>query len=169
MQLKYTSSTTCILSRHFNSLRWIALSQDKHSANFWWLYAWIGTAGLKCRSSYAAETNIYHGQVWRFFQIGGTLRGEGGGVFEISKNREKKIDPITAAYRSLKTRSSKVQISQIISSLFLDFTWRHNFTGGQLQIDAQSSEGNSFSLYALTLCLAANMCNFVRFFYSSTA
>ena len=48
--------------------------------------------------------------------------GGGGGVFEISKNREQKIDPITAAYRSLKTRSSKVQISPIISSLLLDFT-----------------------------------------------
>ena len=41
--------------------------------------------------------------------------------------------------------------------------------GGQLQIDAQSSEGNSFSLYVLNLCLAANMCNFARFFHSSTA
>ena len=40
---------------------------------------------------------------------------------------------------------------------------------GQLQFDAQSSEGNSFSLYALTLCLAANMCNFETFFHSSTA
>ena len=42
-----------------------------------------------------------------------------------------------------------------------------NFTGGQLQIDTQSLEGNIFSLYALTLCLAANMCNFVRFVLSS--
>ena len=32
-----------------------------------------------------------------------------------------------------------------------------NFTGDQLQIDAQSSEGNGFSLYVLILCLAANM------------
>ena len=53
--------------------------------------------------------------------------------------------------------------------IFLGFTWRHNFTGGQLQIDAQSSKGYTFSLYVLTLCLAANMCNFVRFFHSSTA
>ena len=37
--------------------------------------------------------------------------------------------------------------------------------GGQLQIDAQSSERNSFALYVLTLCLAASMCNFVRFFH----
>ena len=44
--------------------------------------------------------------------------------------------------------------------LFLGFTWRHNFTGGQLQINAQSSEGNSFSLYVW---------DFVRFFHSSTA
>ena len=43
------------------------------------------------------------------------------------------------------------------------------FTGGQLQIDAQSSEGNNFSLYVLALCLEANMCNFVRFVHSSTA
>ena len=35
-----------------------------------------------------------------------------------------------------------------------------------LQTDAQSSEGNSFSLYVLTLCLAANMHNFVRFFFT---
>ena len=51
----------------------------------------------------------------------------------------------------------------------LGLTRRHSYTGGQLQIDAQSSEGNSFLLYVLTLCLAANMCNFVRFFHSSTA
>ena len=31
------------------------------------------------------------------------------------------------------------------------------------------SKGNSFSLFVLILCLAANMCNFVRFFHSSTA
>ena len=52
---------------------------------------------------------------------------------------------------------------------FSGFSWLHNFTGGQLQINVQSSEGNSFSLYVLTLCSAANMCNFVRFFHSSTA
>ena len=40
--------------------------------------------------------------------------------------------------------------------------------GVNLQINAQSSAKNSFSLYVLTLCLAANMCNFVRFFYSRT-
>ena len=33
--------------------------------------------------------------------------------------------------------------------LFLGFMWSHNFTGGQLQIDAQSSEGNSF----FTVCV----------------
>ena len=44
-----------------------------------------------------------------------------------------------------------------------------SFTGGQLQIDAQSLEGNNFSLYVLSLCSAANMCNFVRFVRSSTA
>ena len=43
-----------------------------------------------------------------------------------------------------------------------------NFTGGQLQIDTQSLDGNNFSLYVLTFCLAANMCNFVRFVHSST-
>ena len=43
-----------------------------------------------------------------------------------------------------------------------------NFTGGQIQIDAQSLEGNNFSLYVLPFCLAANMCNFVRFVLSST-
>ena len=44
-----------------------------------------------------------------------------------------------------------------------------NFTGGQLQIKTQSSEGNNFSPYVLTFCLPANMCNFVRFVHSSTA
>ena len=43
-----------------------------------------------------------------------------------------------------------------------------NFTGGQLRIYTQSLEGNNFTLYALTFCLAANMLNFVRFVYSST-
>ena len=42
-----------------------------------------------------------------------------------------------------------------------------NFIGGQLQIDTQSSDGNNFSLYVLTLYLAGNMCNFVRFVHSS--
>ena len=36
-----------------------------------------------------------------------------------------------------------------------------NFTGGQLQINTQSSEENNSSLYVWILCLAANMCNFV--------
>ena len=40
------------------------------------------------------------------------------------------------------------------------FTWNSKFM--------QSSEGNSVSLYVLTLCLAANVRNFVRFFHSST-
>ena len=44
-----------------------------------------------------------------------------------------------------------------------------NFTGGQLQIDTQSLEGNNFSLYVLTFCLSANVSNFVRFAHSSTA
>ena len=43
-----------------------------------------------------------------------------------------------------------------------------NFTGGQLKIDTQSLEGNNFSLYVLTFCLAASMCNFVRFVHFST-
>ena len=43
-----------------------------------------------------------------------------------------------------------------------------NFTGGQLLIDTQSLEGNNFSLFVLPFCLAANMCNFVRFVDSST-
>ena len=41
-----------------------------------------------------------------------------------------------------------------------------NFTGGQLQIDTLSSDWKKFSLYVLTLCLAANMCN-MRFACSS--
>ena len=44
-----------------------------------------------------------------------------------------------------------------------------SFTGGLLQIDTQSLVGNNFSLYVLSLCLAANMCNFVRFVHSSAA
>ena len=42
------------------------------------------------------------------------------------------------------------------------------FTGGQLNIDTQSWEGIIFSLYVLTLYLAASKCNFVRFVHSST-
>ena len=42
-----------------------------------------------------------------------------------------------------------------------------NFTGGQLQIDTLSSDWKKFSLYVLTLCLATNACNFVRFACSS--
>ena len=42
-----------------------------------------------------------------------------------------------------------------------------NFTGGQLQIDTLSSDCKKFSLYVLTLCLAANVSNFVRFACSS--
>ena len=54
-----------------------------------------------------------------------------------------------------------------------DYSWVScdiiNFTGGQLQINTQLSKGNKFSLYVLTFCLAANMCNLVRFAHSSTA
>ena len=42
-----------------------------------------------------------------------------------------------------------------------------NFTGGQLQIDTLSSDWKNFSVYVLTLCLAANVRNFVRFACSS--
>ena len=38
-----------------------------------------------------------------------------------------------------------------------------NFTGGQLQINTLSSDSKKFSLYVLTLCLAANVCNFMIF------
>ena len=44
----------------------------------------------------------------------------------------------------------------------------YNFRQRQ-NLSVWSLEGNSYSLYVLTLCLVANMCNFVRFFHSSTA
>ena len=66
-----------------------------------------------------------------------------------------------------------VVVSTCVFHLALPYSWLSldviNFIGGKLQTDTQSSEGNSFSLYVLTLCLAANMCNFVRFFHFSTA
>ena len=36
-----------------------------------------------------------------------------------------------------------VKFKNFLLIQFLGFTWRHNFTGGQLQIDAQSSEGRA--------------------------
>ena len=49
------------------------------------------------------------------------------------------------------------------------YSWVINFTGGQLQIDTLSSDWKKFSLCVLTLCLAANVCHFVRFACSSAA
>ena len=61
--------------------------------------------------------------------------------------------------------------SSIANTQISQYSWVSrdviNFTGGQLQIDTQSLEGNNFSLYVLTFCLAGNKCNFVRFVHSS--
>ena len=53
--------------------------------------------------------------------------------------------------------------------IIMEYSWVSRDLIISLGVNTQLSEGNSFSLYVLTLCLAANMCNFVRFFHSSTA
>ena len=67
---------------------------------------------------------------------------------------------------------TSVQICIYLPTFVLIYSWVSrdviNFTGGQLQIDTQSLKENNFLLYVLTFCLAANMCNFVRFVHSST-
>ena len=66
----------------------------------------------------------------------------------------------------------EIRIWHSRASSFLENSWLSrdvvNFTGGQLKIGTQSLEANNFSLYVLTFCLVANMCNFVRFAHSST-
>ena len=60
---------------------------------------------------------------------------------------------------SFSTLRNFVQIFAIarIFAQEINFRQRQNFS-------VWSSEGNSYSLYVLTLCLVANTCNFVRFF-----
>ena len=52
--------------------------------------------------------------------------------------------------------------------VFLGFTWRHKFYWGSTLNRYTVIGLKKISLYVLTLCLAANMCNFVRFACSST-
>ena len=71
--------------------------------------------------------------------------------------------------RCLYERNVCIREMSVLEKSLYSWVSRDVIISLQLQIDAQSSEGNSFSLYVLILCLAAKMCNFVRFFHSRTA